>query len=80
MTRTFTFTFEHRSLVESSFPRRENTFVISAEPITTENPDRSTTISVGFPILALSGWVGEPERFAELVARLLTEHYAKGKP
>jgi hypothetical protein len=68
-----TFSIEHRNLSENSFPRREDTWVISADPVETKLDDGSTRISLGFPVLAVSGWVGEPEEFAKRVAELLTE-------
>ncbi len=71
-----TFSIERRNLSEASFPRREDTWVISVDPVEKHNPNGSKTVSVGFPVLALSGWVGEPEKFAALVAEVLTKHLA----
>jgi hypothetical protein len=51
--------------------------VIFVEPRERKSEDGSTSVSIGFPALIVSGWVSEGDKFAELVARLLTEHYAK---
>lgn len=72
---TPTFSAEKRNLSESSFPQSEDTYVVSVDPVETMNGNGSKTISVGFPVLAISGWVSDPKDVAELIAKLLTNHY-----
>jgi hypothetical protein len=75
MVQTFTARAERR-LTETSFPRGEDTFVIHMEPVETQH-DGYKTISMGFPVLAVSDWVAGKEEFAKKVAELLTANNAK---
>lgn len=76
MTATRTFKSVPRHLPESSMFDRETWFV-DAEPLTRTHPGGGRSVSIGFPVLAITACTGEPERIAELVAQLLTEHFAK---
>ena len=53
--------------------------VISKEPSERDLPDGSKAISIGFPVAVLTGWVGDGEEVAKLIADLLTERYAKSE-
>ena len=69
---------------EVSPPRRDEwgdrVWRVCIEPSERVRDDGSRAISMGFPILYLSGWVGEPDEISALIAGLLTEHYAKSEP
>lgn len=50
---------------------------INVDPVETTVADGTTRISMGFPVLYVTGWVSEPETFAKRVAEVLTEHFAR---
>lgn len=47
---------------------------IAVDPVETET-EAGTSISMGFPVLYVAGWVSEPEKFAARVAQVLTDHF-----
>lgn len=49
---------------------------ICVDPIETDMGNGTTRISVGFPVLYVTGWVSDPEAFAKRVAEVLTQHFA----
>lgn len=69
--RAFSVRVETRKGVIRSNVDADSIVIIDADPIQRDNPDGSTSISVGFPVLLVSGWVAEPEQFAAKVAALL---------
>jgi hypothetical protein len=48
------------------------TVTVVADPVEEKQDNGTTRVSMGFPVLHVSGWVGEPEAFAKRVAELLT--------
>jgi hypothetical protein len=72
--RTFSVRLEkRRAVVEHMTDLESGVFVISADPLTTKT-EGGSRISMGFPVLLVSGWVGDAEEFAGKVAKLLGEH------
>lgn len=50
---------------------------ICVDPVETDMGNGTTRISVGFPVLYVTGWVSDPaESFAKRVAEVLTQHFA----
>lgn len=49
---------------------------INVDPVETTGEDGTTRISMGFPVLYVTGWVSDPEAFAKRVAEVLTRHFS----
>lgn len=49
---------------------------INVDPVETTGEDGTTRISMGFPVLYVTGWVADQEFFATRVAEVLTQHFA----
>ena len=49
---------------------------ICVDPTETTGDDGTTRISMGFPVLYVTGWVADQEAFAKRVAEVLTQHFA----
>lgn len=49
----------------------ETTHAIHADPVTRKLENGKTGISMGFPLLYLSGWAGNPEDLGKVIIELL---------
>lgn len=72
MSRTFSTTLEKRTrtILDMVDQGQEGAVIIHADPVHTKSPT-GERISVGFPVLVVTGWVAEAARFAARVAELL---------
>ena len=70
--RSFSVTVETRSGNIRSMIDDERAVVIHADPLTRKTTTGSR-VSMGFPVLVVSGWVADAEEFARKVAALLEE-------
>jgi hypothetical protein len=71
--RTFSVKVEKRSACIQALLDERGVVVIHADPLSRPDPDGGQRISMGFPVLMVSGWVAEPEAFAAKIAELLAE-------
>jgi hypothetical protein len=70
------FSIEKRPLrAKQSFDA--DAWFVCIDPQHSKNADGSTSVSMGFPVCAVTGWVSDGDKIADLIARLLAEHYAK---
>lgn len=71
------FTAEERPFRRDHFDK--TVWVVSVESQERDNGDGTHNISVGFPVVAVTGWVNNADKFAARLAEILTEHYGKDK-
>lgn len=71
------FTAEERPFRRDMFEKAA--WVVSLRPESRDNGDGTKTISVGFPVVVVTGWVNNADKFANRLAEILTEHYGEDK-
>ena len=71
--RTYSVRHETRRDVLRAMMDDEEAWVVCIDPATKSNGDGTTSTTIGFPVLVLTGWVAEPEHIATLIAAALQE-------
>lgn len=71
------FTAEERPFRRDNFDK--TAWVVSIKPQERDNGDGTRNISVGFPVVVVTGWVNNADKFAARLAEILTEHYGEDK-
>ena len=70
MSRTFSMEVDTRRGITRQMVNDDTSVIIRADPIHTRT-EKGETISIGFPVLIVTGWVNEPEAFAAKVVERL---------